>query len=167
MLRLSVMSMLILVIFVSSGVATPALAAHSGIVTWIYDGDTIKVKNVGIVRLIGVDCPEKKDNGRDRKFIRLGCKNRRVLRHSARDTLKTFIRRYKGQRVRVEVGGDKRDHYGRVLGYVWLPNGTMLNRLLLKEGRAMVYRRFDFKHKREFLRLEQQARRHHVGLWHR
>lgn len=146
--------------------AGPVMAAPSGTITWIYDGDTIKVKNIGIVRLIGVDCPEKKENSRDRKFIRLGCKNRRVLRRSARDTLKTFIRRYKGQRVRVEVGGDKRDHYGRVLGYVWLPNGTMLNRLLLKEGRAMVYRRFDFKHKREFLRLERQARRHHVGLWH-
>ncbi|MEJ2700672.1 MAG: thermonuclease family protein, partial [Desulfuromonadales bacterium] len=60
---------------------------------------------------------------------------------------------------------DERDRYGRLLAYVVLPDGRMLNRLLLEKGYAAVYRRFDFRLKQDFLRAEADARRRQVGLW--
>ncbi|MBW2187165.1 MAG: thermonuclease family protein [Deltaproteobacteria bacterium] len=136
-----------------------------GRVTWVNDGDTLQVQGVGTVRLIGVDCPEKETTDRDWKYLRHGCSNQDRLRLSATSTLKRVIHLCKGKQVQVQVGGDKRDRYGRTLAYVWLADGRMLNQLLLEEGRAMVYRRFEFDHKKEFIRLESIARRRHVGIW--
>jgi len=162
-----VLRIIIISTFICCTLATTAWSADRyGTVSWVYDGDTIKVTGVGVVRLIGVDCPEKKGKERDRKYLRLGAKSSNDLRRNARSTLKRVIKLCKGKRVRIQVGGDKHDRYNRVLAYVWLPDGTMLNRLLLREGRAIVYRRFDFKYKKNFIQLEQQARRQHRGMWH-
>lgn len=136
-----------------------------GIVTWVNDGDTIQVQGVGTVRLIGIDCPEKEDSDRDWKYLRSGCRNQDSLRRSASSTLKRVIDLCKGEQVQVQIDGDERDRYGRTLAYVWLPDGRMLNQLLLKEGRALVYRRFDFIHKKEFIHLETTAKKSHVGIW--
>ena len=134
-------------------------------VSWIYDGDTIKVEKLGDVRLVGIDTPEKKANRRDRDFIRLGADSPAQLRRSGRDTLKYLIRTLKGQQVRLELERPARDKYGRLLAYVWLEDGTMLNRELLRQGRARVYRYFDFARKEEFLQLEQEAIQTGRGLW--
>ncbi len=48
---------------------------------------------------------------------------------------------------------------------VTLSDGRMLNRELLKEGLALVYRRFDFQLKDDFLRSEAAARGAERGLW--
>lgn len=136
-----------------------------GWVTWVNDGDTLQVQGVGTVRLIGVDCPEKETTDRDWKYLRHGCSNQDHLRLSAASTLKRVIHLCKGKQVQIQVGGDKRDRYGRTLAYVWLPDGRMLNQLLLEEGRAMVYRRFEFNHKKEFIRLEATAKRRRAGIW--
>jgi len=156
----------LVLLFVSS---TPLLASEQttkfGKVTWVNDGDTIQVQGVGIVRLIGVDCPEKETTDRDWKYLRNGCSDQDHLRQSAASTLKRVIQLCKGEQVQIQVGGDKRDRYGRTLAYVWLPNGRMLNELLLEEGRAIVYRRFEFAHKKEFIRLEATAKRQQVGIW--
>lgn len=136
-----------------------------GRVTWVNDGDTLQIQGVGTVRLIGVDCPEKETTDRDWKYLRHGCNDQNRLRLSAASTLKRVIHLCKGKQVQIQVGGDKRDRYGRTLAYVWLPDGRMLNQLLLEEGRAMVYRRFEFKHKKKFIRVETTAKRRHTGIW--
>lgn len=136
-----------------------------GEVSWIYDGDTIKVDGCGVVRLVGIDCPEKKNTRRDRDFIRLGARNAARLRHSARDSLHYLIRTLKGKQVRLELEDPARDKYGRLLAYVWLEDGSMLNRELLRQGRARVYRYFDCAHKQEFLLLEAEAIHSGRGLW--
>ena len=41
-----------------------------------------------------------------------------------------------GIRVRYRVGVDERDRYGRLLAYVWLPDGRMLNRVMVQQGYA-------------------------------
>ena len=136
-----------------------------GRVSWIYDGDSIKVEGLGDVRLVGIDTPEKEANRRDRDFTRLGADSAARLRRSGRDTLRYLIRTVKGQRVRLELESPARDKYARLLAYVWLEDGSMLNRQLLRQGRARVYRYFDFARKEEFLRLERQAIRTGRGLW--
>ena len=137
----------------------------SGTVRWVYDGDTLEVAGCGTVRLVGIDCPEKKNSRRDRDFIALGADSALQLRHSAQDTLHYLIHKVKGRTVRLELEQPSRDKYARLLAYVWLEDGTMLNRELLRQGRARVYRRFNFAYKREFLRLEQQAIASRRGMW--
>ncbi|MGC9519987.1 MAG: thermonuclease family protein [Desulfuromonadaceae bacterium] len=151
--------------------STWSVSAHAGQlqgrVAWIYDGDTIRVDGLGDVRLLGIDAPEKKGGYRDRDFLRLGADSPATLRRSGRDTLHCLIRTLKGQHVRLEPDQEQplRDKYGRLLAYVWLEDGSMLNRTLLREGRVRVYRYFDFDRKEEFLRLEREAIRAGRGLW--
>lgn len=58
-----------------------------------------------------------------------------------------------------------RDKYGRLLAYVKLPDGIILNEILLTEGFAYADLRFrhDFYHR--YLQLEASARRQKKGLW--
>jgi micrococcal nuclease len=48
---------------------------------------------------------------------------------------------------------------------VYLLDGRLLNRLLVEQGLAVVYRRFAFRMKEEFLIAESEARQSGVGLW--
>lgn len=135
-----------------------------GIVTWVYDGDTLKVAGVGKVRLLGIDCPEREAGSRDRNFHKLGAKTDLRAIH---DQALTFnIQNVKGKQVVIKCDQkDQRDRYGRLLAYVFLPDGRLLNQLLLENGLAIVYRRFDFTAKADFLLAEQNARARQVGLW--
>jgi micrococcal nuclease len=135
-----------------------------GRVQWIYDGDTIRVSGIGTVRLIGIDTPERKPSERDRYFIRMGVDPGR-LRTIAEDSLRYNIRTAKGRNVRLAFDADRKDRHGRTLAYVYLPDGRMLNRLLIEEGYAVVYRRFDFMYKNDFITAEEEARQRGVGLW--
>jgi len=63
------------------------------------------------------------------------------------------------------LGDPPRDKYGRLLAYVYLPNGRLLNRLLAEQGMAVVYRRFSFNMKADFLAAEAEARKSRTGLW--
>ncbi|RME39217.1 MAG: thermonuclease family protein, partial [Deltaproteobacteria bacterium] len=50
--------------------AGQVLADPTGRVSWIYDGDTLKVEGIGKVRLLGIDAPEHEDSYRDRFYRR-------------------------------------------------------------------------------------------------
>jgi len=143
----------------------PPGSALSGTVTWVYDGDTLHVEPHGKVRLIGVDSPERKTSTeRDRKFLRLGAQQQE-LRLAARQALAFNIREVKGKRVVLRLEGQDVDRYGRLLAYLELPDGRLLNRLLLEQGLAVVYRRFEFSMKEDFLAAEAFARESGQGIW--
>jgi len=143
----------------------PAWALDTqGKVTWVYDGDTLKVAGVGKVRLIGIDAPEHEDSSRDR-FYRRWHIPPRTLREIAAAGLKFQIKTVKGKIVRLTFDREKHDKYDRTLAYVILPDGRMLNRVLLEKGYATVFRRYDFRLKGEFLEAEERARENRVGLW--
>ncbi len=137
----------------------------SGRVSWIYDGDTLQVEPIGKVRLIGIDTPEYQDSSRDRFYLQRFHIPAAKLRRIAGRAKKFGIETVKGKKVRLEVAGEHHDKYGRTLAYVYLEDGTMLNRLLLEKGLATVFRRYNFKEKQAFLKIEQQARTAGVGLW--
>ena len=138
----------------------------SGVVSRIHDGDTITVRNVGKVRLLGIDTPEMGETEyRDTYYIRRGV-DRKTLRQIAKRALHFNIKHALNKQVTLEVGGDEsRDHYGRWLAYVWLPDGRMLNRMLLEEGLATTFTKFSFERKDEFLEAEREARRQQRGMW--
>lgn len=139
-------------------------AELSGVVTWVHDGDTISVDKVGKVRLLGIDTPELESSERDTYYLHLGI-TRKNLRRIARDALHFSIRHLKGKQVTLRPGHPQRDDYGRLLAYVFLPDGSMVNLLLIENGLATTFRRYSFEKKEYFLAAEEKARREKRGLW--
>ncbi len=123
--------------------------------TDIADGDTVFVKinnRDETVRLIGVNTPEI-----DGKYV-----NEEYFGKEASQFTKKLVKRKK---VRLEYDIEKRDKYNRLLAYVYLPDGKMLNRILVKKGYAKAYKFFKYKMKKEFIRLEKAAKVECLGLW--
>lgn len=159
----------ILLLYLSFTLALPACAEQptpvlQGTVLWVYDGDTLKIDPVGKVRLIGIDTPERENSQRDRYLIDKGisaARQRQIYRRA-----KEFnISQVKGQKVTLSFDDAPRDRHGRLLAYVHLADGRLLNRVLLEQGLAVVYRRFSFHMKSDFLSAEAEAKKNKRGLW--
>jgi hypothetical protein len=62
---------------------------------------------------------------------------------------------------------DKRGKYGRVLGYLYLEDGTYMQEELIKNGFAIAYTKYplDENRKVQFLEWEQEARNKGIGIW--
>jgi len=144
--------------------AEPADATTSGTVTWVYDGDTLEINPYGKVRLIGIDTPERENSPRDNYLIEQGipASHQRTIYQAA----KHFnIEKVKGKLVTLVLDEPTHDRHGRLLAYVKLPDGRILNQVLIEKGLAVVYRRFNFTRKDDFLAAESIARQAHVGIW--
>ncbi len=123
----------------------------------VVDGDTIEVSTangVEKVRFIGVDTPETSD---PRKPVQCYAKAAKA----ATSTLLT------GQRIRLEPDPEDsdRDKYGRLLRYVYLPDGTLINQKLISQGDGFAYVVFPFTKLTEFKTTEATARSSRIGLW--
>jgi micrococcal nuclease len=107
------------------------LKDHGPVVTVsrVVDGDTVEitpaVDGLTEVRLIGVDTPEtshptygEQPHGQQAKEFTTS--------------------RLAGERVTLEFDVEKVDPYRRLLAYLWLPEDSMINEVLLKEGYAQV-----------------------------
>lgn len=144
--------------------AEEPVSSLQGTVTWVYDGDTLKVDPIGKVRLIGIDTPEREASQRDRYLTKQGISAAR--QRQVYQLAKQFnIEHVKGKIVTLALDDPPRDRHGRLLAYVYLPDGQLLNRVLLEQGFAVVYRRFEFRMKEEFLIAEGQAKQSKSGLW--
>jgi micrococcal nuclease len=128
-------------------------------VTHVVDGDTLDVDapdgpNAHTrVRLWGVDTPETVKP--DTPVQHFGPEASAFTRRCAME---------KGVRLELEPS-QTRDKYGRLLAYVYLPDGRMLNREIVQEGFGFADPRYDHPYKVEFIRLQDQARRRRLGLW--
>jgi len=127
-------------------------AGESASVTRIYDGDTVDVELDGQVyrlRYIGVDSPE-----RDEPFY-----------EEAVDFNRNLV---EDQTVVLVKDVSETDQYGRLLRYVYLPDGTFVNAALIRGGMArLVTFPPDVAHTDYFRELQDQARADGVGLWSR
>jgi len=65
-------------------------------------------------------------------------------------------------REEVRIGVIDTDRYGRLIGRIWL-DGRDINRELVAEGHAWVYRRYMTDH--SLLEDEESARSNQIGLW--
>jgi micrococcal nuclease len=71
-----------------------------------------------------------------------------------------------GDRLTIEFDVQKRDKYRRLLGYVYLENGRMLNEEIIKAGCASpVTIPSNVKYKDRFLKLYSEAREAKRGLF--
>lgn len=121
------------------------------------DGDTIAVDMNGRVekiRFIGVDTPET-----HKPNTPVQCYGPQAA---------VFTKATIGER-RVRLVSDPlstdRDRYGRLLRYVYLPDGTNLDELLIRSGHGFYYPYFPFSKSARFDAAERAAMATHMGLW--
>ena len=71
-----------------------------------------------------------------------------------------------GDMVKIEFDVQTKDKYSRLLGYVYLSNGKMLNEEVVKAGYANVMTvPPNVKHQERFLRAYREARENSRGFW--
>lgn len=134
-----------------------ALGVEHGKVVKVVDGDTIKVRIAGgveKVRLIGVDTPETVDPRREVQYFG---------EEASEFTKKVAL----GEEVWLEPDPQcsNRDKYRRLLRYVYLEDGTLLNAEIIRKGYGFAYTKYPFSRMKEFRRLEKQAKKKGRGLW--
>lgn len=137
----------------------PAVRSGYYLVNKVVDGDTIKVTIDGeehTVRLIGIDTPETVD---PRKPVQ--CFGR-----EASNRTKQLIE-HKAVALEADPTQGDADKYQRLLRYVILEDGGMLNRQLLEEGYAQEYTSGSnpYAYQASFKQVEQEARQAGRGLW--
>ncbi|QLH52764.1 MAG: hypothetical protein CH6_0065 [Candidatus Kapaibacterium sp.] len=134
------------------------------VVDYIIDGDTFACGEEHI-RLIGIDCPESSFNARVKKQKELGDPKTVVaLGKKAKEFVQSILK--PGTKVKLEFDVQERDVYGRILAYVWLPDGRMLNEVILEEGYAMLLTiPPNVKYVDRFKEAYQKARANKKGLW--
>ncbi len=95
----------------------------------VVDGDTFIISSGEYVRLIGVDSPEKGEEGYN----------------EATD----FLRQFEGKAVALESEGAERDGYGRLLRHAYVDNASLAV-ALLEKGHAAIYSGYNGTHYGEF-----------------
>lgn len=147
-----------------------SLAEKKATVLKIIDGDTIIVEYKGKkenVRLIGLDTPESHLNRKARKDAeRNNADIRSIIRAGREATRFVQILLKPGDEVSLEFDTQIRDKYGRLLAYVFLRDGKMLNEEILRAGYAhLLTYPPNVKYVERFLRAYQEARENNRGLW--
>lgn len=125
----------------------------------INDGDTIVVDMDGrqeIIRFIGVDTPET-----HKPNTPIQCWGPEATDYT------TTILEQKGNQVRLMADSinTNRDRYDRLLRYVYLTDGTLLNAELIKDGQGFAYTSFPFEKSSEFKAYGQNAKNENKGLY--
>ncbi len=157
-------------IFILTLLSSSLHAQQTTTVIRIVDGDTLKVRYWGkeeSIRLIGIDTPESRVNKktkRDAKRSGQDIKTIVAMGKRATEYVESLVK--PGDLITIEFDVQQRDRYGRLLGYVFLSNGKMLNEEIVKAGYANVMTiPPNVKYKDRFLRAYREARESKRGLW--
>ena len=144
-----------------------SLFAETHLCTRVVDGDTIVVKGIGKVRLIGVDTPETKHP-------------RKPVEYFGKEASAFTKGMVEGKKVRLEYDWQRKDKYNRVLAYVYVMANDvkdmpefknrasielMVNAELIKQGYGHAYTKYPFKYLEQFRIYEKEARENKRGLW--
>lgn len=127
-------------------------------VSKVTDGDTINVIIDGTeekVRLIGINTPETVDP-------------RRAVECFGKEASERMKEIASGEIVRLEYDDSQslRDTYGRLLAYIYLEDGQMINRKMIAEGYAYEYTYLaPYRYQSEFRQLQKLAQTAGRGLW--
>jgi micrococcal nuclease len=138
----------------------------------VVDGDTIVVRlgedRVESVRFIGVDTPEVHPSEKLVRDLARSGQDRETMRTLGAQASVFTKRHLAGQRIELEVDVRARDRSGRLLAYVWRPDGTLFNLVLLRDGFAEVYTVApNVRYAPVFLACQRAARAAQRGLWAR
>lgn len=117
-------------------------------VTNVVDGDTLDLNNSQRIRLSGINTPETGE----------------CYYQEAKNKLEELIL---NKDVYTERDITNKDKYGRFLRYIYYPKGTLVNKILVKEGYADAYDKYasDTKRFAELNASEQTAKANKLGIW--
>ena len=119
----------------------------------VNDGDTLQLVDGRLVRYIGVNTPEidHEANTAEPFGFEARARNRELIGT---------------QRIRLEFDIDRFDDYGRLLAYVFLPDGSMVNEKLIQSGLAYcLYKLPNVKYEDRLLRAQREAMQARAGMW--
>lgn len=118
----------------------------------VIDGDTILLSSGEKLRYIGIDTPETKHP-------------KEKVEYFGKEAYLINKELVEGKNVEIEFDVQKRDRYGRLLGYVYVGN-IFVNAYLVENGYAHIYT-FppNVKYQELFLKLQREARENERGLW--
>jgi micrococcal nuclease len=122
------------------------------------DGDTIDVNmngSIETIRFIGVDTPET-----HKPNTPVQCYGPEAAAHT-----KGVISKFGKVRLQADPLDTNRDRYGRLLRYVYLPDGTLLDEQIIQQGYGFAYISFPFSKKDQFATDEKAAQNAKLGLW--
>ncbi len=122
-------------------------------IKFIYDGDTLLLEDGRKVRFLGINAPEIDYKGGESEF----------MAKASRRFLRTLL---KGHQVRLEYDTERQDRYGRLLAYVFLKDGKMVNELIVRKGLAhvMLYSK-NLKYSDVLLESQRKAMKKKNGIW--
>ncbi|MFO7809711.1 thermonuclease family protein [Guyparkeria sp.] len=133
----------------------PELSIESATVSYVNDGDTVRLANGDRLRLVGIDTPELGRDGTDDE----------PMAREARQVLRTLLAESRN-RVQVVDATEGEDRYGRRLSYLYLPDGRSVQAHLLEQGMAMaVFVAPNLELVDCVMAREQRARRDERGVW--
>lgn len=131
----------------------PAPLVEPATVARVIDGDTLELADGSRLRLIGIDTPETV------------APNHPVECYGREASAKTR-ELVEGRVVYLEKDVSETDRFGRLLRYVYLEDGRMLNEVLVAEGYASAASYPpDVKYQDRFLAAERAAREAALGFW--
>ncbi len=163
---LKTLSFVLILVLMSSSLH----AQQKTTVTRIIDGDMIQALYGEVekrIRLIGIDTPESRVNRKAMKDANMSehdIKTIVEMGQKAKAYVDGLIKR--GNFITIEFDVKKMDRYGRLLCYVYLSNGKMLNEEIVEAGYANVMTiPPNVKYEDKFLSAYKQARESKVGLW--
>jgi endonuclease YncB( thermonuclease family) len=124
-------------------------------VSYVHDGDTIRLADGRKVRLIGINAPElARDDTPEQAFAL-----------EARDALKAAISSH-NNRVGLIYGTDQHDRYKRTLAHLFTPDGINLQAQLLLQGMAAaITHPPNIAYSECYARQEKSARCQGLGIW--
>lgn len=123
-------------------------------VNHVIDGDTIRIAAGDSVRFIGIDTPEIDWENNEAEYY--GWEAREYLQQKLHE-----------ENVRLKYDQQKKDHYGRLLAYVYL-NDKNINQDLLEKGYATLMTvEPNIKYEAQFKSTAEEARRSRKGLWNK
>jgi len=143
-----------LIVFILLATAGYASAQNLFTVKWVNDGDTIVLTNGKRVRYIGINSPEI-DHAKQRA---------QPFGYAAKTFNKQMVL---NRKIRLEFDQEGQDRYGRLLAYIFLPDGIFLNEYMLQKGYAFfLFRKPNLKYHQRLLKAQQEAMQARKGLWY-
>ncbi|HEY3276252.1 MAG TPA: thermonuclease family protein [Syntrophorhabdaceae bacterium] len=144
----------LIALFVFIGIIGMAAASFGKdfVVRKVLSGDTVQLESGEIVRYLGIDAPEL--------FLKEGG-SEFFAKEAARHNKKLVLLK----KVRLEFDSEKKDHYGRLLAYVFVKN-VFINGELVKGGYARAtVKPPNVKYKDMLLDYQKKAMEEERGLW--
>ena len=130
----------------------PSTPPQEALVVWIVDGDTLMLAGGVKVRVLGIDAPEMERDGCPADF----------LAHKAKAALGELTL---NRKIGLTYDRLRYDHYGR-LAYLWLPDHTLVNAELVRQGLARVYLMApNLRYQKDLLTAQQEAIQAQRGVW--